>query len=118
MKENIIKSKSFEYSLLIIKSYQSLVHGKKEYVLSKQLLKSATSVGAMIRESEYAQSRADFISKLSIGQKECSESLYWIDLLHKSEFLTDESYTVLWNKGQEVMRILSKILITTKASDK
>lgn len=113
-KENLIKSKSFEYSLHAIKTYKSLVNREKEYTLSKQLLKSATSVGAMVRESEYAQSRADFINKLCIGQKECNESLYWIELLYNSDFLSEDSYRNLMERGNEVMRIISKIIVTSK----
>jgi four helix bundle protein len=81
MKENIIKNKSFDFALRIVKLYQYLVEEKKEYILSKQLLRSGTSIGAMVRESEYAESKADFIHKLYIALKEANESLYWLELL-------------------------------------
>jgi four helix bundle protein len=82
MKENIIKNKSFDFALRIVKLYQYLVEEKKEYILSKQLLRSGTSIGAMVRESEYAESKADFIHKLYIALKEANESLYWLELLY------------------------------------
>jgi len=84
MKENIIKNKSFGFALRMIKLYQYLKDEKKEYTLSKQLLRSGTSVGAMIRESEQAESKADFIHKLAIAQKEANETEYWIELLFQS----------------------------------
>ncbi len=84
MKENIIKNKSFEFALRIIKLYKHL-QSEKEYILSKQILRSGTSVGALVRESEHAQSTADFIHKLSIAQKEANESEYWLELLHQSD---------------------------------
>ncbi|MEO6327779.1 MAG: four helix bundle protein [Ginsengibacter sp.] len=83
MKENIIKLKSFEFTLRIIKLYKYLIEVKKEFVLSKQLVRSGTAVGAMIRESEHAESKPDFIHKLSIALKEANETQYWIELLYK-----------------------------------
>ena len=74
MKDNVIKNKSFDFALRIVKLYQYLKEQKKEYVMSKQLLRSGTSIGAMVRESEYAESKADFIHKLSIALKEANES--------------------------------------------
>jgi four helix bundle protein len=79
--KNGTMSKSFHFALEIIQTYKMLIYKRKEYVLSKQHLRSGTSIGAMIREAEHAQSKLDFIHKLSIAQKECNEVLYWIDLL-------------------------------------
>jgi len=84
MKEHVIKLKSFDFALRIVKLYQYLIDEKKEYILSKQLLRSGTSIGAMIRESEHAESKSGFIHKLSIALKEANESEYWIELLYKS----------------------------------
>lgn len=92
MKDNVNKNKSFDFALRIVKLYQYLKEQKKEYVMSKQLLRSGTSIGAVVRESEYAESKADFIHKLSIALKEANESDYWIELLHKSEYLDDKGY--------------------------
>lgn len=92
MRENILRTKSFDFALRIIKLFQYLSEDKKEYVLSKQLLRSGTSIGANIRESEHAQSRADFIHKLSISLKEANETDYWIELLFKSGYLEEKEY--------------------------
>jgi four helix bundle protein len=80
MQENLIKKKSFNFAIRIVKLNQYLQADKKEYVLSKQLLKSGTSVGAMVREAEHSESKLDFIHKLSIAQKEINETIYWLEL--------------------------------------
>ena len=84
MKKNIVKEKSFDFALKIIRVSQQLVNQKKEFVLSKQLLRAGTSIGANIRESEHAESMKDFIHKLSIALKEANETEYWIELLYRS----------------------------------
>ncbi len=81
MRENIVKSKSFGFAIKTVNLYKYLCNDKKEFVLSKQLLRSGTAVGALVREAEHAESRADFIHKMAIAQKECNESIYWIELL-------------------------------------
>ncbi len=81
MKENAIRDKSFAFALRIVKLYQYLTEQKKEYVLSKQLLRSGTTIGALVREAQQAESKADFIHKLAIALKEANESDYWLDLL-------------------------------------
>ena len=110
MKENIIKDKSFNFALRIVKFYQFFTESKREYVLSKQLLRSATSVGAMIRESEHAESKADFIHKLSIALKEANESEYWIELLHKSNYIDDIQFKSLSDDLVEILKLLVSIL--------
>src|SRR5665647_2554119 len=92
MKENVIKTKSFAFALRIIKLYQYLQTEKKEYILSKQLMRSGTSVGAIVRESEQAESKSDFIHKLAIAQKEASETEYWIELLNQSGYIDKTQY--------------------------
>ena len=87
MKKNVIKEKSFSFALEVIQIYKKLSSEKKEFIMSKQLLRSGTSIGANIREAEYAQSKADFISKLSIALKEANEADYWIELLHISGYI-------------------------------
>ena len=89
MYENIIKTKSFNFALRIVKLYQFLCSEKREFVLSKQLLRSGTSVGALVREAEQAESKLDFIHKLAIAQKEANESDYWVELLLQSEYLNE-----------------------------
>ncbi len=82
--DNILKEKSFLFSLRIVKLAQYLNKDKKEYVLSKQVLRSGTAIGALISEAEFAQSKADFINKMSVGLKEANETYYWLKLLHES----------------------------------
>jgi four helix bundle protein len=114
MAENIIKTKSFNFALRIVKLYQFLCSDKKEFVLSKQLLRSGTSVGAMVRESEQAESKSDFIHKLAIAQKEANESDYWLELLFQSEYLNVIQYQSLKSDILEINKILSSIIISTK----
>lgn len=84
MKENVIRTKSFNFSVKIVNLYKSIIGTKKEFVLSRQLLRSGTSIGAMVRESEQAESRADFIHKLAIALNEANETDYWLDLLKRN----------------------------------
>jgi len=114
MGENIIKTKSFDFALRIVKLYQFLCADKKEFVLSKQLLRSGTSVGAMVRESEQAESKADFIHKLAIAQKEANESDYWLELLFQAAYLNEIQYHSLKSDILEINKILASILISTK----
>lgn len=114
MKPNIIKDKSFAFALRIIKLYKYLQSEQKEYVLSKQVLRSGTAIGALVRESEHAESKADFVHKLAIAQKECGETAYWLDLLHQSEYLPNEAYHSIIQDQQEIAKILASIIITSK----
>ena len=90
--KNILKEKSFALALRIIKLYKFLIENKKEYVLSKQILRSGTSVGAMITEAQNAESKMDFVHKLAIAQKECDESIYWMELLVQSHYISKEAF--------------------------
>lgn len=116
MKENIIKNKSLGFALRIVKLYQHLYDTKKEYVLSKQLLRSGTAIGALVRESEHAESKADFIHKLSIALKEANESDYWIELLYQSSYLAESEYQSLFSELDEIIRLLVSIIKTSKAN--
>ena len=89
---NIVKDKSFTFAIRVVRLYKLLCEERREYVLSKQMLRSGTAIGALVRESEHAQSTADFISKLSIALKEANETEYWLMLLHEAEYLTKEEY--------------------------
>ncbi len=91
-KENIVKNKSFAFALRIVNLYKFLCNDKKEFVLSKQLLRSGTALGALIREAEHAESKMDFVHKMAIAQKEANETDYWIELLYHSEYLTQQQY--------------------------
>jgi four helix bundle protein len=112
--KNILKEKSFALALRIIKLYKFLVENKKEYVLSKQVLRSGTSVGAMIREAQNAESKMDFVHKLAIAQKECDESLYWIELLVASDYITNESYQSVYAEAEQVLKMIKSAILTTK----
>jgi four helix bundle protein len=118
MKENIIKLKSFDFALRIINLYKYLNENKKEFVLSKQLLRSGTSIGANIRESEHAESRADFIHKLSISLKEANETNYWIELLYFSKYIEEKEYQSINNDCLQIIKILVSILNSSKSKNK
>jgi len=113
-RENVIKRKSFDFALRMINAYKFLSKEQKEYVLSKQMLRSGTAIGALIRESEYAQSRADFINKLSIALKEANETEYWIMLLNASEYITDKSFESIIKDCRELIKLLTSIINTAK----
>ena len=114
MKQNIVKDKSFEFALVIVKCYKFLKEDRKEFILSKQLLRSGTSIGANVREAEHAQSKADFIHKMSISLKEANETEYWIDLLYKSDYLDKKQHEQLSNSIIELIKLLTSIVKTTK----
>ncbi len=89
MRENVIKNKSFQFAIRIVKLYQFLYNEKKEFILSNQLLRSGTSIGAMVREAEHSESKADFIHKLAIAQKEINETIYWLELLKENKLFNN-----------------------------
>src|SRR5882672_10852427 len=115
MKEIIIKTKSYAFAVRIVKLYQYLYGEKKEFVLSKQLLRSGTSVGALIREAEHAESKSDFKHKLSIAQKEINETIYWLDLLKDTNYLKVEQYESIKNDAVEIIKIITSIIKTIKS---
>ncbi|QQS28042.1 MAG: four helix bundle protein [Sphingobacteriales bacterium] len=112
--DNIIQQKSFAFAIRIVNVYKHLITVKKEFVLSKQLLRSATSIGANIEESIGGQSDKDFLSKLSIAYKEARETVYWLKLLQATDYLTNEEANSLLNDAEEICKILGKIQITIK----
>ena len=112
-KENVVRDKSFAFALEIISMYQSLSQ-EREFVLSKQLLRSGTSIGANIREAEYAESRNDFVHKLKIALKEANETIYWLDLLYLSKYISEFQYGAVYPKTKELIKILTSIINTTK----
>jgi four helix bundle protein len=114
--ENVIKNKSFVFAIRIVKLYQFLCETKKEFILSKQLLRSGTAVGALIREAEHAESRADFKHKMSIAQKEINETLYWLELLIETGYLTNEQFKSINKDAVEIIKLLTSIIKSTKAN--
>ncbi len=119
MKENnIVEEKSFEFSVRIVNLYKHLTTTKQEYVMSKQLLRSGTSIGANICEAQQAQSSMDFLSKMSIALKEEYESDYWIRLLHKTEYLNNDEYKSIITDCRAITKLLVTIVKSTKENNK
>ena len=114
MKESILKSKSFALAVRIVRLYKYLCEQKTEYVLSKQVLRSGTSVGAMVREAEYSESKADFSHKMGIARKELNETLYWLELLLQTEYITYKEYDSLSADAIEIIKILTTSIKTAK----
>ncbi|MBP6090171.1 MAG: four helix bundle protein [Crocinitomicaceae bacterium] len=116
MKENIIVSKSFDFAVKIVKFSFQMQNEKKEFVISRQLLKSGTSIGANIEESQGAISKAEFIAKLQISLKEAKEAKYWLRLIHASDIYTAPILKELTNECGELIVILTSILKASKAN--
>jgi four helix bundle protein len=116
MKENIVKNKSFTFAVRIVKLYQYLCENKREFVLSKQLLRSGTSVGAMIREAEHAETKNDFKHKLAIAQKEINETIYWLELLKETAYLNDEEFISINEDATEIIKLLTTIIKSVKSN--
>lgn len=114
MKKNIIKTKSFAFAPRIVKLYQHFQVEKKEYILSKQMLRSGTSIGAMVWEAEQAESKPGFIHKLAIAQKEANETEYWIELLYQSGYLDTQQYESVFHGIIEIRKLLTSIIKTSK----
>jgi len=114
MKQNILKTKSFEFAVRMVNLYKFLKKEKGEFILSQQLIRSGTSIGAIIREAEHAESTKDFIHKLSIGLKEANESKYWLDLLVATDFITIKMYDSLNKDCEELLKLLISSVKTTK----
>lgn len=113
MKNDAVKEKSFQFSVRIVNLYKELSK-RGEYVMSKQLLRSGTSIGANVREAKNAESKADFIHKLSISQKEADETLYWLELLEATDYINKEEFNSIKNDGIEVLKLIKSIIISTK----
>ena len=113
MKEDVLKDKSFAFAVRCIKLYKYLRDEKKEFDLSRQLLRSGTSIGANIKEGLYAQSTADFLAKFSIAKKEAAESEYWLELFEASEILTQEEASSMLNDCRELIKLLISICKNT-----
>jgi len=114
MKKNVVKDKSFAFALRIVRLFNYLQSEKKEFIMSKQLMRSGTAVGALIREAEHAESKADFIHKMAIAQKECNETAYWLELLHQSEYLSNKEFEAIISEQIEISKLLASIIITSK----
>jgi len=115
-KDNIIQEKSYDFAVKIVKLYKRLSQEKKEFVLSKQLLRSGTSIGANIEEAIGGQSRKDFYAKLTIAYKEARETHYWIRLLKDTSFLSEEEAQPFLNDIEEILKIIGSIQKTIRNS--
>ena len=112
--ESIIAKKAYAFAIDIVKLYKKLIAENKEFVLSKQFLRSGTSIGANINEAVSGQSKRDFVHKLSIALKEARETAYWLKLLRDSDFINQASFDDIDTKCNEIIKILSSIILTTK----
>ena len=117
VENNILADKTIDFAIRIVKCYKFLIEEKKEFVMSKQMMRSGTSIGANVHEAVQAQSRADFVSKLSIALKEASETSYWLVVLRRSENLEERVYQSLKEDVDEIIRIIISSIKTTKKND-
>lgn len=117
-KENVVRDKSYVFALRMIKLYKYLSETHREFILSKQAIRSGTAIGALIKESEHAQSKADFIHKMSIALKEANETEYWLMLLKDSDFISKESFQSVVADCRELIKLLVAIVKTSKDSNK
>lgn len=113
-KKSIVEDKAYMFALRIIKAYKYLNREQREFILSKQLLRSGTAIGALIREAEHAQSKADFINKMSVALKEANETEYWLMLFKDSEYIDEKVFTSIHKDCDELIRLLVSIVKTSK----
>jgi four helix bundle protein len=111
---NIVATKSYAFAIRVVRLYKVLSAERKEFVLSKQLLRSGTAIGALIKEAEHAQSTADFVNKMNIALKEANETEYWLMLLKDTDFITEQEYISISKDSQELIKLLVSIVKTTK----
>ena len=113
-KDNVIREKSFKYAVRVVNLFKTLTNERKEFIISKQLLRSGTSIGANVREALNAESDADFIHKLAIAQKECDETCYWLELLHETRFINELEFNSMNYDSSELLKIIRSIILTKK----
>ena len=117
-KENIVRDKSFRFSVRIINLIKMLNRERKEFVVCNQVLRSGTSIGANVREALNAESVADFTHKFGIAQKECDETCYWLELLRETEYINETEYNSIYNDATELLKIIRSIILSTKNKNK
>lgn len=113
-KKGAISKLSFEFAIAVVDFYKHLIGQEKEYVMSKQLLRSGTGVGALVREAQNAESKADFIHKLGIAQKECAESQYWLELLKATGYMNPNQFNHLYSQSKSLLNMIRSAIISTK----
>jgi four helix bundle protein len=111
-----LKEKSFKFAIRIVNLYKYLCEEKKEFVMSKQILRSGTSVGAMVREAEHSESKADFVHKMAIAQKECNETIYWLELLNATEYISIKEFDSINIDAVETIKMITSSIKTAKKS--
>ena len=111
-----LRDKSFVFAIRIVNLYKYLCEESKEYIMSKQVMRSGTSVGAMIREAEYSESKADFIHKLAIAQKEINETLYWLELLQETEYISNKEFESIYLDATEIIKMITSSIKTVKST--
>jgi four helix bundle protein len=116
MKENILKDKSLAFAVRIVNLCKFLISEYREYVLSKQILRSGTSIGANIREASFGESKPDFIHKLAIAQKEINETMYWLELLKETDYITDLQFESINTGAVELMKLTTSSIKTAKGN--
>ena len=114
MKDNVIKSKSFQFAVNTVNMYKEILQKKHEFILSKQLVRCGTSIGANVREGINAESKPDFIHKLGVAQKECDETIYWLELLQATSYIPQDDMLKMKTEAEELLRILRSIILTAK----
>ena len=117
MKDSIVREKSYAFALRMIKAYKYLTREQQEFILSKQMLRSGTSIGALVKEAEHAQSRADFVNKMNIALKEANETEYWLMLLKDSEYINEKSFNSIHQDCSELIKLLVSIVKTSKENN-
>ena len=115
MAKSILREKSYSFALLVIQGYKIIVKEEKEFVMSKQILRSGTAVGALIREAEFAETKKDFVHKMSIALKEANETIYWLDLLKDSDYMSLSAHNKLQSACKELVAMLVSSIKTAKS---
>ena len=110
----MVQEKSLAFAIRIVKLYKHLTEHKTEYVLSKQLLRSGTAIGALVKEAEHAQSKADFLNKMNVALKEANETMYWLILMKETEYLKEDEFKSVYADAEELVKMLASIVKTTK----
>ena len=111
---SVLTEKSIDFAIRMAKCYQYLMNDRQEFIMSKQMFRSGTSIGANVHEGIQAQSKADFVNKLSIALKEASETAYWLELLHDTGYINDTSFNSIYADCTEIIKLMTSIILTTK----
>jgi len=117
-REIILKTKSFDFAVRVTRLYKYILENRQEYVLNKQLLRSGTAIGALVREAQNAESTADFVHKLSIAQKEYDETIYWLELLKQTDYISKKEFESINKDALELLKMIRSAIITVKKTQR